>query len=361
MTTLPMTTPMPEQGTIEAPGLPTPPIRALGIPWAAGLVGAAILAVAYLAAGTDVLYWARNPLYWLGILIAFLPAAFSLIRSEVSARGRASLIVLLGIVTLLPKIFHGSGRPLSRDEQMHWYQANQIAGGANLFHENPITPAIGHYPGFEVVVVALHATGMSTWVAGFAVVVVAHGALLFGVWALAKELTGSLRLSATATALYAAGPAFTSFTVLVAYESLGLPLMVWALVFAVKAAGESQHRIRYLVAAFAASAAVVVTHQLSTIFLLLFLVAFLVAGGIRSIRGRRNRRELLVLGGVLAFTLAFNIVWVISQNWNPTGYLLPTRHPLDSLARYLTEVGNLLDRSRWRGPYPLRGRRTPDL
>jgi hypothetical protein len=360
MTTLPMTTLTPEQDVIEARGIPTSPIRALGMPWAAGLVGAAILALAYLVAGTNVLHWARNPLYWLGILIAFLPGAFSLIRSEVSTRGRASLIVLLGIVTLLPKIFHGSGRPLHLDEMMHWYQANQIAGGASLFHENPIVIALGHYPGFEAVVVALHATtGMSTWVAGFTVVAVAHVALLFGVWTLARELTGSPRVAATATALYAAAPALTSVTVLVAYESLGLPLMVWALVFAVKAAGVSPHWIRFLVAAFVASAAVVVTHQLSTIFLMLFLAVFLIAGGIRSIRGRRNQQELLVLGGVLAFTLAFNIVWVVSQDWDPTGYLLPTNHPVDSLFRYLTSVGSLISGAGGAAHIPFEGSGLP--
>ena len=343
MTTVPMAAAITERSVIDPPVQPTPTLQAVGIPAVAAVVGAGILASAYLAAGTDAVHWMRYPLYWIGILTAFLPAAFSLVRSELSSRGRASLIVLLSVVTFLPRMFHGSIRPLTLDEMMHWYQTNQVAEGASLFHPNPIVPAISHYPGFEALVVGLHAaTALPTWVAGLIVVGIAHIALLFGIYTLAKELTGSVRLAATATALYAAAPGFTFFTVLVAYESVGLPLMVWALVFAVKAAGNAQHRIRNLVVAVITIAAVVVTHQLSSVFLMLFLGVLLIAGIVRSVRGHRGWREVQVYAPLLAFALAFNIVWVVMQDWNPVGYLAPGRPTFASMLGHLRNLQSLL-------------------
>ena len=108
MTTVPMAAAITERSVIDPPVQPTPTLQALGIPAVAAVVGVGTCRIR-LSRG-----WDRrgaldaHPFYWIGMLTALLPAAFSLARSELSSRARASLILLLAVLTFLPRMFHGS-------------------------------------------------------------------------------------------------------------------------------------------------------------------------------------------------------------------------------------------------------------
>lgn len=301
-----------------------PKIRAwvLVDPVLGAVVGSAVLAVSYVVAQNDASGW-RYPLYWIGMLFAFLPASARLLDRKMSEWERTALVVLLAVITYLPRLLRGIDRPVFTDELLHWYQASRMDSGSGLFINNPVVSAIGHYPVFEATIVLLHTmTRLPIWISGIVLVGLAHTALLLGVRALARELTGKPRLADTAAVIYATAPAFCFHTVLMSYESLGMPLMAWTLVVAVRATRTSAWWP--LVLAIFLILLTTMTHALSSMFMLLFLGLFAAGAVLSGIRRRsRSWRAILVFSGLFGLGVGCSALWVSLQNWNVFTYLLP--------------------------------------
>lgn len=311
------------------------------VPYIGAVVGTLLLAVAYQVAVVPGEAGWRYPLYWAGMLAAFLPAAIRLLGSSARGAERGGLILILAIVTYLPKLLRGVGAPVFTDEMLHWYQGSLMAAGDGAFISNPIVPAISHYPMFEWLEVALHfGTGLSVWTSGVLLVGIAHVALLFGVRSLARAFLGNGRVADIAAVIYATAPAFELHTVLVSYESLGIPLAVWTMAFAVRASLAPTRG--KLVAAGALAVATGMTHALSALFLLSFLLLCVAAVTVRGIRRRAvPARDLAIFGGLFGGTLAFDAVWVAAQGWNPFPYLFPTTGlSLSSFASWFSGGGS---------------------
>src|SRR5262249_43346014 len=144
----------PAQPSAVLPYVEAPVMPAVGTSWgrlpAGSLLGASGLLLVALgnngartgAAGADLLFWA-------GLLLLFVPAAWRLIASEAARQERVGLVALLGVGLYLVKLLHS---PLSftfSDELQHWRTANDILQGGYLFAENPLLPVSALYPGLE--------------------------------------------------------------------------------------------------------------------------------------------------------------------------------------------------------------------
>ena len=185
-----------------------------------------------------------QPLFWLGLLVIFLPIAARLASTTPRRGERIALVLVLGIALYLVKVLHDPFAFASADELVHQHNVLAIIQSQALFGHNPILPVTPLYPGLEGFTAALTSTGgMSTFTAGLIVIAIARVILMLALFLLYESVTGSGRIAGVATALYATNPHYLFFDASFSYESFALPLAVLA-VYAVSRATSRRSSIR---------------------------------------------------------------------------------------------------------------------
>lgn len=225
--------------------------------------------------------------FWAGMCLLVLPLVALIARKRTSPASRIALLVLYGFVSYAPKLLRDPHSPIFYDEYAHWRATHSILSTGKLFQPNPLVPIISRYPGLHAATAALvHATGLTIWQAATLLLVVCHVALVLGIAALAEtiglgrrpgESPGRVpmgtRTGCLAAILYGLNSSFLYFDTEYAYESVAITLAVWALV----AYGQAIRSQRGLEEAswggltVLLSAAVVVTHHLSSLTLVLIM------------------------------------------------------------------------------------------
>jgi len=214
-------------------------------------------------------------LFWLGLLVIFVPIVDRLASTAPRRGERVALLLLLGVALYLVKVLRDPFAFTTADEPLHQYNVLQILHSHALFGSNPILHVTPLYPGLESVTAALSsASGVSTFAAGLVVIGVARVILTLTLFLLYETVTGSGRLAGLATALYAANPHYLFFSASFSYESLALPLALLAAFAVVRARPPSGAALRgWGIVAVAAILAVVVTHHITSYGLVALLLA----------------------------------------------------------------------------------------
>jgi hypothetical protein len=213
--------------------------------------------------------------FWLGLLVIFVPIVARLTSAAPRRGERVALLVLLGLAFYLVKVLRDPFAFTSADELVHQHNALQILHSHALFGSNPILKVTPSYPGLESVTAALASTGgMSTFAAGLIVIGVGRLILTLALFLLYEVVTGSSRVAGLAAALYVTNPHYLFFTSAFSYESLALPLALLA-AFAVARARppEGVADPRWSIVAVAAILAVVATHHMTSYALVALLLA----------------------------------------------------------------------------------------
>jgi hypothetical protein len=258
-------------------------------------------------------------LFWLGLLVIFVPTVARLTSAAPGRGERVALLVLLGLSFYLVQVLRDPFAYASADELVHQHNVLQILNSQALFGSNPILKVTPSYPGLESVTAALASTsGMSTFAAGLIVIGVGRVILMLALFLLYENVTGSSRVAVLATVLYAANPHYLYFTAAFSYESLALPLALLAAVAVVRARPpEGAADMRWGIVAVAAILAVVATHHMTSYAL----VALLLALCLVPLPWRRlpARRPWFLAAAAVAVTAAW-LTLVASQT---VGYLSP--------------------------------------
>jgi hypothetical protein len=124
---------------------------------------------------------------------------------------------------------------------------------------------------------------------------------LFAVYLLGEELLGTARAGAVAALVYAVNPSAIYFDTQYAYESIAINFFLWTIALTALAAGTRSKRARFalLTAAVLSAAGCVVTHHLTTIFLIVALSVVVLVGAMRArlfgraARGRHRAGRIL--------------------------------------------------------------------
>ncbi|GAA2857091.1 hypothetical protein Acy02nite_66340 [Actinoplanes cyaneus] len=234
----------------------------------AGAAGAAAIVVAYRRAefgDSGQFGW-----FWAGMLLFTLSAGYWALRRGTSARLRLAVLIGYGAFTYLPKLLRHPSGPLYHDEYAHWGQSHDILVDGRLFELNPIVRVIGDYPGLHACVASLAAlTGLSIWQSALFVLTTAHVLLTLGVAVLAGQLRPDPRIAAAAAIGYSLNSSFLFFDTQFGYESLSLPIMVWALVATLRAlrATTVPARLGWSALTLLLAAATTATHHLTALWL----------------------------------------------------------------------------------------------
>jgi hypothetical protein len=303
------------------------------------VVGGLLLAAAYrLATVADAP--AAYGFFWCGLLIGAIPSVVVLIRDSSRAM-RVAAVFVLGVITYLPKVMRDPGGPALYDEVLHYGQVLKMSSTGSVSVPNTLVPVLQYYPGGDAAVIGLHLmTGLPLWDAGLVFVGLAHVALLFGVFALARVVTRSAKLAGLAAVIYAASPGFTFFTTQVAYESVALPLAVWTVVAAVHAIGaQGGRRTWLLMAATGGAAAVGVTHHATGLLLSGLLLVLAIGHVVYRRDAAAGTRPYAWLFGLAAFSIAFDLLWIELRDPHILAYISP--NPSDTLRA----AGDLFSRS----------------
>ncbi|GAA1299023.1 hypothetical protein [Saccharothrix xinjiangensis] len=227
--------------------------------------------------------------FWAGVLLALVPLT---VRIATGDRGRAAWgVALLGVLTYVPKLLRNPAAPAYHDEYAHWREAVDVLSSGSLLPPNAVIPIVQFYPGTSgLTAVVQRLTGLPVWTSGQLVVFTAHVLALFAVFVIAQVHLRSPTAGALGAVIYALNPSKMYFDSQYAYEGLAVALFLWALALAGLAArAHGRPRTAATAAAVLCGAGCVVTHHLSTLFLLLLLFLVAIATSIRARTAGRRR------------------------------------------------------------------------
>lgn len=258
-------------------------------------------------------------LWWIGLVIIFVPVVGRLMAESARRGERVALVVLLGCGLYAVKVIRDPFGFTYADELVHQYNAMNILGSGALLHHNPILAVTPYYPGLETFTASLASlTHTSTFVAGLIVIGAARVLAMLALFLLFETLTGSSRVAGLGTAIYAATPNFLFFSAQFSYESLALPLGAFAAFAAIRSsrlAGSGKLSWRLTAALLVVT--IVVTHHLTSYALFAFLA------GTGLVAWLQRRRSALELGTLAGFTLSAIGAWLILVASATVGYLSP--------------------------------------
>jgi hypothetical protein len=253
-------------------------------------------------------------LLWLGMLVLFVPVFLRQLHEDVPRGERVTLVLLLAGSLYLVKVMRDPFGFAYADELVHQHNVQDILHSQQLFGSNPILAITPDYPGLESVTAALSAvTGLSSFVSGLLLVGAARLMLVLTLFLLAELAVGSARVAGAATALYVTAPHFLFFDAQFSYQSLALPLVLLAVLAALRSAEPgARWRGAWTAIAVAAAAGVVVTHHMSSYALVAGLAALCVLPG----AGPRPWRVLAVAAGL-------TLGWLVLVASGTVDYLRP--------------------------------------
>lgn len=308
--------------------------RTPGLPVIVASTGAGILGIGLADAASRADQPFALILFWLGFLAIAGPAAWRLVaRTGPSATERLAIVVTVGLALYLVKVMISPTAFAFPDEFSHLRTLMDLQASGHLFQDNPLLPVSPIYPGLETATATLMATtGLDAVGAGYLLVGLAKMLLLISLFLLARSLTRSAHAAGIASLVYMANPSFLLFDATFSYESLALPLAItsiWA-----------THRMVVLgrlsaplsIVALGCATATVVTHHITSFFLITFLTAWSIVWLVRAPR----RRGEAALGLVTGWTWVATAIWHVIAGPAVAAYLFPV------ISRGLLAVTQLL-------------------
>lgn len=248
--------------------------------------------------------WAQV-LFWVGLLLLFVPIAARLASVEPTREERLGLLLVLGLSVYFIKLMHSPFAFTFSDERLHLYNANAILDSHHLFQANSMLPVSAFYPGLENVTTALsNVAGLSVFDSGRIVIGLARLLLVCALFLAYERLLDSARIAGLATLLYMANSNYLYWSAQFSYESLALPLAVLVL-FAVlrwEKTREPNLTIGLRILILVTMTAIVITHHLTSYLLIVYLALLSFAGLVVARDKQRNPGFFALFGLVAALS-----------------------------------------------------------
>jgi hypothetical protein len=278
-----------------------------------------------------------DTLFWVALLVMFLPAAWLVCMQHRRAGERLQVLLLLAAGLYVAKILHSPSQFTFHDELVTWRSTQDLAGTGRLFTANPVVKAFPLYPGVELAALALsRVSGLGLFPAGLVVIGVAKVASAGALYDLFRRTAMSSRAAGIAVLVYVANPNFIFFDAQFSYESFSLPFAIVALAAAARAVDTEQAPVRRALTALACLAALAVTasHHLTSYALAAVLLAWT---ALLLARRRREPATRWTPAAATAATSALSVLaWLLLVGHKVSEYLSPV------LGGAVTSTFNLL-------------------
>ena len=293
-------------------------------------VACGVLLHAFAAGGSRTDAWWAVGLYWLSLLVMFIPCAVLIISKTSSDRDRviASMVLAMGILVarfvLYPNLF------AYHDELMHMNTVRLIVDKHRLFIQNSALPVSTYYPGLEVATAGIHdLTGASQHMAGMVVLAFSRLIMTISLIGIGQRITKSIRTGCMAALVYTTNPQYLWFNSQFSYQSLALPLTLAVLYIILTATNRSRRST--IMGASLVAMGVAVSHHLTSVALLAALVVWW-----RIERMRRNETlQARVVGNVAGILALFLVVWTATIGGAIVSYVAAIgQNSYDSLLQF---------------------------
>ena len=268
--------------------------------------------------------------FWPAIVVPFVIYTAMLLGADLSRALRYVTIALIGIY---PAVIYRMSSPLvfgGFDEHLHERTLLDLLHGSGLFAPNPLLAVSPDYPGMELFTgVVIRLTGIPYVLGASITVLLCRLLLVMIIYESALTVNPSHRVASLVLIFYAASPQFFFFNSQFAYQSMALPLGLGG-IFLLRRAQlvESSKSRRFVALAILALVATVVTHHMTSWFVL----AFLIAWAFVTPRGLRN----YLVGAAAAMGVAV-IAWTAGVATKMIDYMGPI------FASALNQFNALLD------------------
>ena len=260
-------------------------------------------------------------LFWLSLLMIFVPTAYRLSLPSIARRERVGLIVVAGLAFYLVKVLHSPLYFSLHDEFLHWRTAIDIAMSTHLFSDNTILTVSPLYPGLEVVTTAFSSlSGLSIFQAGIAMLGVARIVFMLALYLFYEYVAQSPQIGAVAALLYMGNSNFLFFDSQFSYESLALPIataVLFAVIFRQRNADRSLFKLLLIILPMITLVAM--THHLTAYVLLGFLGLWTVV----ALVWNRIKGEWLDVGIITVLGGLIVVGWSLFAGNITSGYLGP--------------------------------------
>jgi hypothetical protein len=219
-----------------------------------------------------------QPLFWAGLAVIYAPIAFRLLGAAAERPERIALVLTLGISLFLVKVLRSPLELVQFDEFGWWRATNEVVNTGHTFNDNPLNVATYGFPGLATTTAAIsQLTGLSIFHAGLIVIGTARAVLMLALFLFLERVTSSSRGAGIGIAVYACNPSFLYFDAQFGYESLALMIAAALLLAALRWSrlprldlSPPTLGLAGVIAALAAS--LVVTHHMTALAMLAFLV-----------------------------------------------------------------------------------------
>ena len=291
-------------------------------------IGIFLVAMAYNAA--RLAQPSADPLFWIGLLVIFVPVTVRLLSAKPSRGERISLLIALGVALYLLNYLQYPLYFASYDELGHWRTASDIVASHHLFSVNPLLPISSSYPGMEIITAAIsNLTGLPLFASGIIMLTVTHLLFVLALFLFYERFSHSAQMSGIATLLYIANAGYFSFDTSFSYESLALPIAIFVLSIVVLLYCTQTQRPRWLfIAILLGLGALVITHHVTTYALLVYLLLWVAI----SLLVNRHQKEWMIPAAAGVVGLILSVAWLAFTGFVTIGYLTP--HLGDSLAQF---------------------------
>jgi len=218
------------------------------------------------------------PLFWLGILILYVPITVRLISAQATRQERLGLALLLGVGLYCIKVLHSPTAFSFGDEFAHWRTADDIIQLRHLFIRNPLLPVSAFYPGLEIVTALIsNVSGLTIFQSGIVVLFIARILITLSLFLFFERASHSARIAGVASVLYTANPNYVFWGSQFSYESLALPmssLVILIVAMLASVSDKTERRKLYLVSAIMIFA-IIPTHHMTSYALISFLTLWI--------------------------------------------------------------------------------------
>jgi O-antigen/teichoic acid export membrane protein len=221
-----------------------------------------------------------------GLVIIFAPAALRIVARSTPTLERIVVAAGLGLMLQFSRLVLNPTSFVFHDELIHAETLRQIDQTNHLFAFNPLLPVSSYYPGLEVVTNAVERlTGLAAFPAAAITLMLARLVMVLALVAIIRIVSGSYRAGAVGVLVYVANPQLLFFNSQYSYQTLALPLAVLTIYFFASRRRGGRYS---LLLPLATITAVVFTHHLTAVLLIVALAAWLILAVLRARRAPGN-------------------------------------------------------------------------
>ncbi|MDQ2755647.1 MAG: hypothetical protein M3Y71_03645, partial [Actinomycetota bacterium] len=279
----------------------------------AGLLPMAYAVGAARAAGSS---GTSQALYVLGLLVVFVPGAVGVLMPHARTSTRVLLALGMAVLLQLTRLVLYPTRFMFHDELIHANVLRMLGDSGQLFSPNSLLPITSYYPGLEIATNGVQVlTGIGPHPAAVVILLASRLVIALALLLLVAHVTGSRRIGAAAVVVYACNPQMLFFNSQFSYQTLALPLAVFAVYLV---ASRRQGMRTSLVPGVLAVVAVSWTHHVTTALLI---GVFVLWWALELVLRRGRSSSALPLGAMVVASAASFAVTLLNPGNTLFGYL----------------------------------------